>query len=180
MNFRPRFSIYIFYINHIDKPIWTCRVKRARLSDYYSFRSCGISNEPMSRNVTNDWKKWERRFGCWRDRHVLRDRWTRCKILCKIIIDCLIRVVHKQIFDDTDAAKYNYICEYVICTRAPPYERLLCCIILNQRQFNMVYLAFHSTLPSVLFPFVSRSTRDATRECFCRIRRTIVTRGWQI
>lgn len=31
-------------------------------------------------------------------------------------------VVHKQMSDDTDAAKYNCICEYVICTRAPFFK----------------------------------------------------------
>lgn len=41
-------------------------------------------------------------------------------------------------FDGIEATKYNSICEYVICTRAPsPTERPFCCIILNQRQFNM-------------------------------------------
>lgn len=39
-------------------------------------------------------------------------------------------------FDDIEATKYNYVCEYVICTRAPPPQRPLCCIILNQRQFE--------------------------------------------
>lgn len=64
-------------------------------------------------------------------------------------------------FDDIEAAKYNYICEYVICTRAPTLKRPLCCIILNQRQFNMVYLAFHFTLailsnPVAYFPSFER------------------------
>lgn len=76
-------------------------------------------------------------------------------------------------FDDIEATKYNYVCEYVICTRAPPPQRPLCCIILNQRQFE------HGTT-RVSFQKRQKKKKDERNVLIPRVRWEILARIGEI